>query len=265
MLIVLLLAIAVGIWYVVSNQHEHSPASQISKYEDLLKDAASDVFVRQESVTLLPASVSLTTMLESGVNTNSGLLQSVAIADGTVSRYRLMMQGKPVGIEAVSEIELVKAFLIESQQVILVGYDQGGNSCARQYQFVTMLNGKVTNSKPFGTCLLVNNIIESENIILVSMPQNDPYLGADVNYVYKYKNGDVKLFSKPSKQQIRAKYVNLTAAQIIKQATSDGCYQDGVLLEDGACGGGKRYCSMFKSIRKAVRDSNYQILKDFCS
>lgn len=254
--------VAFGGWFIIHNHEKHT-INPISEYEDLLKQSESAEISPQESNV---AQVSLTTMLESGIYTLGGVIQSIPESgQSQIAHYQIMLNNKAIGVKAVSEIDLVKAFLIDGQQVLLLGYDQGGNECARKYQFITIGESKTLISKQFGTCLPITNIVESGNSIQISTPQNNPYLGEDFNFVYSYTNGDVSLLSKPTKQSVKSKYANMTPAQIIQKATQDGCYQDGVLLDDGACAGGRKYCTMFKNITKPVKDSNYKVLKDFCS
>lgn len=262
MVVVILAIIAISGWFIM-HSHEKHTINPISEYEDLLKQSESTEIISSESSTV---QVSLTTMLESGIYTLGGVIQSTPESGQfQITNYHIMLNNRAIGIKAVSEIDLVKAFLVNGQQVLLLGYDQGGNECARKYQFVTISESNALVSKSFGSCLPITNIAESGNSIQISTPQNNPYLGDDFNFVYEYANGDVMLISKPTKQSVKSKYANITPAQIIQKATQDGCYQDGVLLDDGACAGGRKYCTMFKSITKPLKDSNYQLLKDFCS
>lgn len=244
----------------------HKPPTKIdpiSEYEDLLKQSESPLVIAENESLVQPT---LTVMLESGIYTLSGVVKSVTVTPNkSAERYQLQINNQPTGIKAVSQIELVKAFLINGHQVMLFGFDQGGNQCDREYQFLTVKESEFVISKPFGSCLALNNMVESGDIITVSTPQNNPYLGDDFNYIYQYKDAQVKLISKPTKKMLRNKYANFTPQQILNKAAADGCYQDGVLLDDGACGGGRKYCTMFKNLRNPVKDSNYQILKEFCN
>lgn len=264
-IVILLLALA-AIGYFAWQKHEQSKLNSISEYEDLLKQSESVEFT-PEAQQPAEVKIALTTMLESGIFTLNGILQSIPeSANGAINRYQVYLNAYPTPIKAVSEIELVKAFLQDGNQVLLLGFDQGGNQCARQYQLISINESGYTSSKIFGSCMPISNITtESDGAIYIATPQNNPYLGNDVNYIYKYSNGEVTLFSKPNKSDLKSKYANLTAAQIIQKATDDGCYQDGVLLDNGACGGGRKYCTMFKNLRKPLIDSNYQQLKDFCN
>lgn len=263
-IIIALVAIVTGVWVYIDKSREQHNADTISEYEDLLKQSESQPIesAPTESSTI---NVSLTTMLESGIYTTGGVLQSSRLNDNQVAHYSITLNKKPLGIKAVSEIELTKAFLINGRQVILLGFDQGGNECPRKYQFVTIHESATQISKPFGSCLPLVSAVESDGVILLATPQNNPYLGDDFSYIYKYEDGDVKLSSKPNQKNLRNKYANWTALQIIKKAAADGCYQDGVLLEDGACGSGRKYCTIFKNLSKPVRDDNYKLLKEFCS
>lgn len=262
-LLIVVLAIGFGGWF-FWQRHEQSKSNSISEYEDLLKQSESVEFTPESSAT---QQVALTTMLESGIFTLNGVLQSIPESvNGIINRYQIYLNSNPTPINAVSEIELVKAFLINGNQVLLLGFEQGGNQCARQYQFISIGESGFTTSRVFGSCMPISNIVsESDAAIYIATPQNNPYLGNDVNFIYKYDNGEISLYSKPNKAVLKAKYNNLTAAQIIQKATDDGCYQDGVLLDNGACGGGRKYCTMFKNLRKPIIDSNYQLLKDFCN
>lgn len=256
-----------GILYALRDK-EPTKLNPITEYEDLLKQSESSAPLVINSDDMIESKPSLTLMLESGISTLSGVVKSVPNKKEStpqVVQYHMELNDKNLGINAVSPIELVHAFLINGRQVMLVGFDQGGNQCAREYQFVTISESTTTLSKVFGSCLPINQLTESNDVITISTPQNNPYLGDDFNYIYQYQNGEVKLISKPNKKMLRNKYANLTPAQIIAKATADGCYQDGVLLDDGACGSGRKYCTMFKNIRNPVKDNSYQILKEFCN
>lgn len=264
LIVIAALVVIVGGVFLYLN--EHKPPMKIdpvSEYEDLLKQSESPLVIAQDESTVQPT---LTVMLESGIYTLSGVVKSVTVTPNkSPERYQLQINNQPTGIKAVSQIELVKAFLINGHQVMLFGFDQGGNQCDREYQFLTVKESEFIVSKPFGSCLALNNLVESGDIITVSTPQNNPYLGDDLNYIYQYKDAQVKLIGKPTKKMLRNKYANFTPQQILNKATADGCYQDGVLLDDGACGGGRKYCTMFKNLRNPTKDSNYQVLKEFCN
>lgn len=251
--------------YLVYNSLQHN-SGQTKEYNDLLKQSASaPLVVSDESSPVIPQQVNLNTMLQAGIMTKQGILKSNVLESDVIEKNGITLAGKKLAINAVSEIDLVKAFLIESSQIILFGYDQGGNDCAKQYQVLMISESSNYLSKPFGSCLPISQITESNNTILISTPKNNPYLGNDVVINYLYQNGIVKEVYNPSKADLRKKYAKFTSSQIIQIATNDGCFIDGVFLDDNSCGGGKKYCTMFKGINKPVKNSDYKLLKNFCN
>lgn len=264
-LLIVLIAIFISVLYLFlqPKNTDTYTISPISEYEDVLREAESHLIIPNAEQVKEP--VTLTTMLESGINTNGGILLSTKIPEGTAYKYKITLDKHNIGINTVSQIDLVKAFLVESQQVLLFGFNQGGNQCDKEYQFLSINGDKYKLSKVFGSCLSITNIVESDGGIYVLMPQNNPYLGDNVVVTYLYKNFKVTEIKKANKQLIRAMYKNLTPKQIIQIANKDGCYQDGVMLDSSSCDNGRKYCSMFKSLQKPKKDSNYYILKDFCS
>lgn len=261
----LLIAIFIGIAYLLfqTKDIDTYTVNPVSEYEDVLKEAESHLII--PNVEQVKEPVTLTTMLESGINTNGGILISKKISDASIYKYKVTLNKHNIGINTVSQIELVKAFLVESQQVLLFGFDQGGNQCDKEYQFLAIDGDKYKLSKVFGSCLPITNIFESNNDIYVLMPQNNPYLGDNIAVTYLYHNFRIAEMKKSNKQLIRSMYKNLTAKQIIQMADKDGCYQNGVMLDNSSCDSGRKYCAMYKSLQKPKKDSNYYILKDFCS
>lgn len=207
----------------------------------------------------------LTTMLETGILTRAGIVKSTRLdAVKGIEQYSLQLDGKSTGILTVSPIELVKGFQIDHKQILLIAYDQGGNQCSRKYQILTM-DESVQISKPFGSCLPLSGINEESHEIILTMPQNNPYLGDDVTVSYRYADGNVTLLNKTKPDQLQQKYKALTATQILKIAAIDGCYQDGVMLDDNSCENGLKYCTMFKNIPKQAKNLDYKFLSDFCT
>lgn len=252
----ILLVLGGGYFYFNHNKantesHEYSEAISRSESANLHLESSAPV-------------VSLSDMLASGIKTLRGVLQSQKIAESaSIENYTLILDGKPLKVKSVSEIELSKAFLIDGNQVLLVAFDQGGNQCSRQYQVVTISESATKVSKVFGSCLPLSSAIESGSQITFSMPQNNPYLGDDALVNYVYKNGEIHQETKP--QELKQKYAKLTASRILQIAASDGCYVDGVMLDDNSCGGGRKYCVMFKNLPKSKKNADYKFLKSFCN
>ncbi|MDD3267133.1 MAG: hypothetical protein PHC75_08150 [Burkholderiales bacterium] len=264
-LLILLVVVFISVLYLFfqSKSTDSYTVNPVSEYEDVLKEAESHLIIPNAEQVKEP--VALTTMLESGINTNGGLLLSKKMSDQATYKYKITLNKNDIGINTVSQIELVKAFLVESQQVLLFGFNQGGNQCDKEYQFLAINGDKHKLSKVFGSCLPITNIVESGGDIYVLMPQNNPYLGDNIATTYIYHDFKITEVKKSNKQVIRSIYKNLTAKQVIQMAAKDSCYQDGVMLDSSSCDGGRKYCAMFKSLQKPKKDSNYYILKDFCS
>lgn len=254
--VLVLLVLSGGYFYLNHNKantesHEYSEAISQSESANSHLESSAPV-------------ASLSDMLASGIKTFQGVLQSQKIVESaSVENYTLTLDGKPLKVKSVSEIELSKAFLVEGNQVLLVAFDQGGNQCSRQYQVVTISESTTKISKVFGSCLPLSSAIESGSQITFSMPQNNPYLGDDMLLNYVYQNGEVHQETKP--QELKQKYAGLTASKILQIATDDGCYVDGVMLDDNSCGGGRKYCVMFKNLPNSKRNVDYKFLKSFCN
>lgn len=206
-----------------------------------------------------------TNMLEAGIHTQLGVLQS--IKKGT--EYTILLNKRQLDVHAVSRINLVKAFLVKkfpvSAQVLLLSYNQGGNQCNIQYQ-ILQLNKKTYNLTPvFGSCLNLQTISQASNKLIIQMPQNNPYLGDDVLITYKYYNDKIHIASPSTPQQLRQKYAKLDAQQILQNAINDKCYVNGVFLFDNACNNGQKYCTMFKHLTNHTKNHAYKILQDFCN
>jgi hypothetical protein len=274
-LIIILVVVlgGIGVYYFASNKTsiagdnvDNTPV--VTDYDDLL----SQVMERKESdiesinITSQESKPSIETVLQVGIRTSAGIVQSYTNNSQTLPLYGVKVDNINTAITSVVPIKLVKAYLLGGDQVLLFAVGSGDNNCDVQYRILSIHETKYRTTQAFGSCLPFTSVIESDDALQVSTPQNNPYLGDGILYTYLYKNGIVKLLSKPSKNQIKKTFSSYTAAKIINLAKTDGCYQDGVMLDSVSCNGGKRYCSMFKSLgSNAKRDSNYMILKDFCS
>lgn len=253
-------------WFIHSKNDDQIKSNPVSEYSDVVKQSASSpvAITPHESE---PTAISLTIMLRAGIYTNQGVLQSESLVNSkpNAEKNRLTLNSKPLKIQAVSEIELVKAFELNHQQILLLSFNQGGNQCAIQYQMLTIGESQSITSQVFGSCLPLTNIVESGNEIILSMPQNNPYLGDDVLVDYRYFDGQVSQRFKLTKQQLKQKYANLDASKILQIATKDGCYMDGIMLDDNSCDNGRKYCVMLKNLTNPVKTADYKFLKDFCS
>lgn len=258
-LLILLFAMVGSGYYLYQKQISNAKANGVA-YPNVVKESSSTPVVAAAS-----QPTSLTTMLEAGINTQQGVIVSERINQEGIDKYRVLLNSQPLNINAVSEIELVKAFILGGDQVLLLSYNQGGNQCSRQYQFVRINAESYSVSKVFGSCLPISSIDESSDSLMLRMPQNNPYLGPDVLVDYRFKDGEVTLVNKPSNKAISDKYSALGAKKILEEAARDGCYVDGVLLDDNSCGGGRKYCVMFKSLKKKERSADYKTLAEFCS
>lgn len=261
-LILAIIIICIAGYYGV--QHFKTPT--VNDYSDLLKENASQPVQSpvSSSGSVALATITLNDMLQQGISTDGGILKSTQ-DNNTLKPYYLELDSKPLKIRAVSPISLVKAFLVESNQVLLFSYNQGGNQCDYQYQFLTITPQKHYTSEIFGSCLKITEINAGESSILLSMPRNNPYLGDDVTVSYLYQNGMVRRQEINLKGQLKQKYADYTAAQILQLAATDGCYEDGVLLMDNSCANGKKYCVIFRHLQKPKKDAAYKTLKEFCT
>ncbi len=258
----ILLLIGLAAWLIYSSKNKSSIVNLVSEYGDVVKQSASaPTALKPESA----PDISLTAMLRAGIYTDQGILQSESINLGNIAGRRLMLNGQPLQVQAVSEIELVKAFELGNQQIVLFGFNQGGNQCGIQYQMLSITESTSSTSKVFGSCLQLTSVVESGNEIILSLPQNNPYLGADVLVNYKYSNGQIYEQAKLTKQQLKQKYANLNASKILQVASADGCYVDGIMLDDNSCGNGRKYCVMFKNLTHPVKNADYKLLKSFCT
>lgn len=265
-IILFLLIAGASAWFVYNKKSNQTIINPVSEYSDVVKQSASNPVSIVKLHESEPAAISLTIMLRSGIYTNQGVLQSESLTNApSIEKNRLILNNKPTKIQAVSEIELVKAFELNHQQILLLSFNQGGNQCEIQYQMLTISESQSITSQVFGSCLPLTNIVESGNEIILSMPQNNPYLGNDVLVDYRYFNGQVNERLKLTKQQLKQKYANLDASKILQIATKDGCYVDGIMLDDNSCGNGRKYCVMFKNLTRPVKTDDYKFLKDFCS
>ena len=262
LLLVIVIALLFAGFYLAKN-HLFPIADKAGiEYHNVVKGSSSAPINSSEAI---EAPASLTAMLEAGIATDQGILISERINQNGISKYQIKLNEVPLNIQAVSEIELVKGFLIGSDQVILISYNQGGNQCTKEYQFITINRTSYSISRAFGSCLPITAISETNDGLIITMPQDNPYLGPDVVVSYKYKEGKVELINKANSNELKHKYAGLTAAKILQIATQDGCYIDGVLLDDNSCGGGRKYCVMFKALSNKEKSPEYKTLKDFCN
>ena len=208
-------------------------------------------------VVAIESSATPRVMLASGIATVQGILKTVDLGQ----HHGLTLNGKLLKLQAVSPIELVQAFVVEGKQVLLLSYDQGGNLCSVLYQLITIDSHAVTLTQPFGSCLPISQIEATSQQLTFKMPQNNPYLGADVLLSYHYRQGKVML-QRPVPAQ---NFAGLSAAKILAQAAADGCYVNGVMLEDNACGAGRKYCVMLQHLTRPLKDQAYQTLANFCN
>lgn len=257
--IVLIVATVAGGWLYLRN---HNQSSSVVEYSQVVNHSESQLLAASAGTV---EKLSLTAMLEAGIKTSAGVLKSTKLEEEKgVGQYSLMLDGNPAGLTTVSPIELIKGFSIGDNQVMLLGFDQGGNQCSRQYVILTITD-KLNITKPFGSCLPLTAIIEESNSVIMVMPQNNPYLGDDFTVSYRYENGVVGQLNKAKTTDVKQKFGKMSATDILKIAVQDGCYQDGVMLDDNSCGNGRKYCAMFKNIAKQPKNQDYQFLKDFCT
>lgn len=261
-IILLIAVIGVGFYLHKNRAVPTNTPQQGADYGELVKKSGSTP-VNAAAVDDSPGS--LTNMLEAGINTKQGILSSEKAEQNQIHRYQIKLNGQLLPIKSVSEIELVRAFLISDNQVLLISYNQGGNQCSRQYQVITINSAAYALSNVFGSCLPLTEIVESTDFLIFKMPQNNPYLGKDVVLSYRYNKGKVNLIDKTNPKRIKQKYSGLTASDILKIAQKDGCYVDGIILDDNSCGGGRKYCVMFKSLMAKENSQEYNILSQFCS
>lgn len=265
MLGVIIVAVVIAGYFAV--QHFKTPA--INDYSDLLQPGIDQP---AESATNSSAAIATTTvqpslneMLQQGISTNGGILKSSEDTSNAIKPYYLQLGDKALKLRAVSPISLVKAFQIESNQVLLFSFNQGGNQCDYQYQFLTITPSGHHLSEAFGSCLKITRLEAGESTIEISMPRNNPYLGDDISESYQYQNGVVYRLEGDLKGQLKQRFADFTAAKILQIAAADGCYEDGVLLMDNSCANGKKYCVMFRHLIKPRKDAAYKTLKNFCS
>ena len=210
------------------------------------------------------AAPDLSAMLRAGITTQQGVLQAEPLMTGGIEQHQLTLNAKALPIQAVSTIDLVKAFLVGAEQVLLISYDQGGNQCSKLYQLISITNESSAITAPFGSCLPISSITESANQLIFKMPQNNPYLGADVLNTYVYQDGQISQQPVAKATELKHKYAGLSAAKILQIAHADGCYVAGVILDDNACDGGRKYCVMLQHLPQSEANQDYQTLSSFC-
>lgn len=247
---------------------QHFKTPTISDYSDLLQpgiDQPSESAINSSAAQATTVQPSLNEMLQQGISTTGGILKSAQDPNNSIKPYYLQLNDQALKLRAVSPISLVKAFQIESNQVLLFSFNQGGNQCDYQYQFLTISPTGHHLSEVFGSCLKITGLAAGESTIDISMPRNNPYLGADISESYQYQNGAVYRLEVDLKGQLKQRFADFTAAKILQIAATDGCYEDGVLLMDNSCANGKKYCVMFRHLVKPRKDAAYKTLKNFCS
>jgi hypothetical protein len=247
-----------------SRNSSNSPTSSILAIESTLKSESNLTTAIQslESANNTPVAINLTRMLQVGIKTQRGILQS-KVNTGQTETYGLSLNGHNLPIHAITPIELVKGFQLGEQQIFLFALYHGGQ-CAIQYQLLNLSHNLTHTVKPFGNCLPLISAELINHKITIILPYNNPYLGQNIIESYVYDGKILKLISPPSNHLIQKH--QLTADEIINQASNDGCYTDGILLDSNACGGGQKYCLEFKQLTKTTKISkNYQILQDFCN
>ena len=219
-------------------------------------------FIPNSPVTTTPP-VDLNSMLSKGIKTKIGVVKSQAAENYST----LNINNKPIAeIQAQSPIELTSLFAIESMQIFLIAYNQGGNECAVKYQFVTITDAGYKLSALFGNCLPLKNFTQDANKININFPSNSQYASEKDFIVYQYKNTQVKQIVKDKTDAYYLKrYARLSTKGIMALAKKDGCASDGILNYDNACNWGKKYCTMFKALKNPVKDADYKTLHDFCN
>lgn len=222
----------------------------------------NEPIVESGTSNLANETVNLTNMLNSGIKTKLGIIKSIRHKSG-IKPYGIMLNQQNLAIYSTAPIELTKAFMVNDQQILLINYNpDGGNSCANQYQLISIFTDKYKLSNKFGNCLPIYQISESGTDIIFQIPQNNPYLGNDVLISYKFSHGKVQKVKSPA---LPKSFATLSAAQILQLASEDGCYENGVLLDNNACGAGQKYCALLRNLTNPIKDNAYKILRDFCN
>jgi hypothetical protein len=231
-----------------------------SSYAKVIKTAVPAIGAETKST----KSSDLTLLLESGIRTKQGVLQSRRLVAGTVVLYGLSLKQQQLALTATAPIELVRAFLVGEMQVMLLSYNQGGTSCSNLYRFLVINDSSYWLSKEFGSCMPATKITESDGVIFVHIPQNNPYLGPEVKVIYSFSGTKLEEVAKFNSVQ-QPQLVKANAQAILKQALADGCLVDGVLLYDNACRDGRKYCWWFKHLAQKEDSAAYHLLQDFCA
>ncbi len=253
-IVLVALTISVGYW-------EYS-SSKTRAFEDAIQASGSVSAVPGAHVM---ESVNLTMMLESGIATKQGILQSRQAMVNKIQLYQLILKQHKLGLIAASRIELVQAFILDEKQVLLFSYNQGGNSCSNLYRFLAISESSHYLSQQFGSCLPLSRLQASESAIFLQIPQNNPYLGPEVGVTYRFSGTELVEIAKAKPEVANGKLSKHNAHAIVEQARVDGCLVDGVFLLDNACRGGRKYCLMFKHLPKREHNADYRLVHDFCT
>ena len=263
MLLLVLLVLAL-IWFKLVPLWTNSTTS-LPNLENVESNSMSLIpheFIPSSPVATSP-DVDLNSMLSKGIKTKIGVVKSQVAENNST----LNINNKPIAeIQAQSPIELTSLFAIESMQIFLIAYNQGGNECAVKYQFVTITDAGYRLSTLFGNCLPLKNFTQDANKININFPSHNEYANEKDFIVYQYKNTQVKQIVRDKTDAYYLKrYARLSAKGIMALAKKDGCANDGILNYDNACNWGKKYCTMFKALKHPVKDNHYNTLNDFCN
>ena len=95
----ILLLIGLAAWLIYSSKNKSSTVNLVSEYGDVVKQSGSaPTALKPESA----PDISLTAMLRAGIYTDQGILQSESINLGNIAGRRLMLNGQPLQVQAVS-------------------------------------------------------------------------------------------------------------------------------------------------------------------
>ena len=266
-MLILVILVIVLVWYKIVPLWSNAPTyNNLSNDSRSIIESAPIESIPHEFIPNSPATssaIDLNTMIKKGIKTKIGIVK----INDVNSAYTISINNRPITeIQAQSPIELSNLFAIKSTQIFLVAYNQGGNQCAIQYQFITINDNGYKLSSLFGNCLPYISAIQNLDKINIKFRSNNEYANDKDFIVYQYTNGIVKQIVKDkSNKYYLQRYASVSAKGIMSIAIKDGCASDGILNYDNACGWGKKYCTMFKALKNPVKDENYKILQDFCN
>lgn len=256
-IVALVIVALLGLFYLYMSKQRFDFLESFNHYESVPN--MDQMNMESETQSILDSFA--TQSLESGLNTNFAKLQTTKVSAKlkTAEKYQLMVNGKVLNVLSVSPIELTAQFKFVDKDVFIVNYNQGGNACAVKYRYVAVYKDKTITSKAFGTCLPLSTIKQVGNDIIITIAQNDPYISDNLYNTYTISNDKLQVTkAKPSAIQI------MSSSDILKLAKQDGCYVDDILLDNNACGGGKKYCTLFFANKSRIHDASYSILWNFC-